>query len=165
MTVPCVTQWGYGKRKIILGQALGHRVAYQEAQRWGEKQAALRCRDTFQRALGSLGKATVPGSWHMPTRWRGCPPGTSGGSAPVEQKQVELGGLSRHLLEAQLLELLKTGYRLEEERLLSPSHQNSKGPQSLQQVTVSLNRAKSLETSFSVALKPGTVVLEGGMSA
>lgn len=75
------------KGKACPGQALGHRLAYQGGPETGENRAVVRGTDTFQRASGSLEKATVPGSWHRPTRWRGCPPGISGGNVPAEQQK------------------------------------------------------------------------------
>lgn len=97
------------KGKACPGQVLGHRLAYQGGPETGENGAVVRGTDTFQRASGSLEKATVPGSWHMPTRWRGCPPGISGGNAPAEQ--CKCGGLPWALPEAPLLEPLNMGQR------------------------------------------------------
>lgn len=63
------------------------RLNIREAPRWEKIKLFPGCRDTFQRASGSLEKAIALESWHMPTRWHGCPPGTSGGSAPAEQQK------------------------------------------------------------------------------
>lgn len=57
------------------------------------KRAALGCR-YLSKGFRFPEKATAPGSWRMPTRWRGCPPGTSGGNVPEEQREWG-GGLSR----------------------------------------------------------------------
>lgn len=58
------------------------------------------------------------------------------------------------------LELLKTECRAS----WTLPYPSSKGPTLCLKVTVTLNRKKSPEISFSVALKVETVVLEGGIN-
>lgn len=116
MTVLCVTRW---VTLTVLSHSLGGRGAVRRrrrrqqegnpshvrpwdtgwharaAQRQGKTELFSRCKDTFQRASGSLVKATAPGSWHTPTHWRGRPLGSSGENAPAKRGSERGGGLIR----------------------------------------------------------------------
>lgn len=122
-------------RKSFPGQAPRHMLEYQGAPRWEKTKLFPGCRGTFQRASSSLEKAIALESWHMPTRWHGCPPGTSGGSAPAEQRKQGRWEL-RDLPETMPLELLKPDC----EASCPLPYPRSKGPTLCLKVTVTLNR-------------------------
>lgn len=115
--------------------------AYQGGPETGENGAIVWCLYTFQRASGSLEKATAPGSWHMPRHWHGCPPGTSGGSAPAQQRKQGWGldyqGTSQKLRSRKPL---NAGHR-RMEGLLSPSPPQEERPLCIK-VIADLKRGK-----------------------